>query len=359
MATLEKRMKNLQANFLTSDKRMRLLRSHKLERDGRKKDRIKFILLFNDGWSYEQISKALFLDDQTLRNHWRDYEYGGLDSLLSFCYSGRPSKLSNIEYKDLELHLSDNTYLTSYQIRQHIKRVYKKEYTKKGVISLLHKMGFVYKKAKLVPGNPDVEKQKLFIENYQKLSANLPEDEEILFLDGVHPTHNVKAAYGWIKAGVTKQVMSNTGRSRLNINGAYNPHTQDIIYRNEQTINAKSTGMLILDILSKYPKAKKIHIILDNAGYNRAKLMQLFASHSRINLIYLPPYCPNLNLIERLWKFLYKKVSACRRYQKFIDFQNAVLGFLDNPAKYKNEISTLMTENFNIIQPTNSNFILD
>ena len=106
-------------------------------------------------------------------------------------------------------------------------------------------------------------------------------------LDGVHPTHNVRVAYGWIKAGVQKQVMSNTGRSRLNINGAYNPRSKEIIYRNEETINAKSTGMLILDILDKYPNAKKLHIIMDNAGYNRANFIKTFENHSRVNLIYL------------------------------------------------------------------------
>ena len=347
-------------NFLTPEKRLSLVRSHKLEKDGRRKDRIKFIVLLNDGWSYSEISRVLLLDDQTLRNYWKNYESGGLDLLLSFHYSGRPTILSKAEYHELEEHLSENTYLTSYQIRQYIKETYNKEYTKKGIISLLHKMCFVYKKAKLVPGNPDIEKQKEFIETYTELSKNLPEDEEIVFLDGVHPTHNVKSAYGWIKAGSNKQVMSNTGRCRLNINGAYNPRRQEIIYRNEKAINAKSTGMLIVDILERYPKAKKIHIILDNAGYNRAKLMQIFANHSRISLIYLPPYSPNLNLIERLWKFLYKKVSVCRRYQKFEDFQNAVLAFLDNIKQYKKELSSLMTENFNIILDNKkSNFILD
>ena len=117
--------------------------------------------------------------------------------------------------------------------------------------------------------------------------------------------------------------------------------------------------MLILDILDKYPNAKKLHIIMDNAGYNRANFIKTFENHSRVNLIYLPPYCPNLNLIERLWKFLYKIVSVCRHYKKFVDFQNAILGFLDNIAQYKDELDTLMTENFNIIRHKNSNFILD
>lgn len=350
-------MDKVARKFLNSEERLSLVRRHKLEKDGRKKDRLKFIVLYNDGWSYEEIAKVLLLDDQTLRNYWKSYKSGGIESLLSFHYVGRPTILSKEEYREVEIHLSENTYLTSYQVRKYIKTRYNKEYTKKGIISLLHKMGFVYKKAKLVPGNPDIMAQEEFVEKYDKLSKNLPKDEEILFLDGVHPTHNVKAAHGWIKRGVTKQVMSNTGRSKLNINGAYNPRTHDVIYRNETTINAKSTGMLIVDILNKYPNAKKIHIILDNAGYNRAQLIQLFANHSRINLIYLPPYCPNLNLIERLWKFLYKKVSVCRRYQKFADFQNAVFGFLDNIIQYKKELSSLMTANFNIIKPGNSNFI--
>ena len=117
--------------------------------------------------------------------------------------------------------------------------------------------------------------------------------------------------------------------------------------------------MLILDIMNQYPNAKKIHIILDNAGYNRAKLMQVFAKHSRINLIYLPPYCPNLNLIERLWRFLHKKVTLCRHYTKYTDFKDATLSFLDNIAFYKKELATLMTENFYVIHNNSSNFIVD
>ena len=142
-------MSKLETNFLASKERLSLIRDHKLEKDGRKRDRMKFILLYNDGWSYAQIAKVLLLDDQTLRNYLKDYESGGMKSLLSFHYTGRPTILSEFECKELEAHLSDNTYLTSYQIRKYIKAKYKKEYSKKGIISLLHKMGFVYKKATL------------------------------------------------------------------------------------------------------------------------------------------------------------------------------------------------------------------
>ena len=136
-------MSKLETNFLASEERLSLIRDHKLEKDGRKRDRMKFILLYNDGWSYAQIAKVLLLDDQTLRNYLKDYESGGMKSLLSFHYTGRPTILSEFECKELEAHLSDNTYLTSYQIRKYIKAKYTKEYSKKGIISLLHKMGFV------------------------------------------------------------------------------------------------------------------------------------------------------------------------------------------------------------------------
>lgn len=350
-------MKKIESNFLSPEEKAGLLKCHKLERDGRKKDRLKFILHANEGWSYERIATALFLDDQTLRNYWEEYKRGGLEFLLTFKYEGRPSNLSAGQQQELKEHLLENTYCIAKQIKGYIKERYDVDYSRKGVIALLHKMGFVYKKAQVVPGSPEVKKQEEFIKGYELLKASMGEDEEILFIDGVHPTHNVKAGYGWILKGDIKQVMSNTGRKRININGAYNPRNHNVIFREEATINAKSTAMLILDIMDKYVNAKKIHIILDNASYNRAKIMQLLANHSRINLIYLPTYCPNLNLIERMWKFLHKKVTIFRYYKKFADFKETTINFLNNIHEYRDELDTLMVEKFHIIKPKSSNFI--
>lgn len=352
-------MTHLETNFLSLEDKTLLLKAHKLERDGRKKDRLKFVLLMNEGWSYERIAAVLFLDDQTLRNYWKTYQKEGIGSLLSFNYRGRISLLSAEEQQALQKHLMENTYCTAKQIKNYINRVYSKDYSRKGVIALLHKMGFVYKKAKPIPGNPDITEQEKFINLYKELKASLPLDEEILFIDSVHPTHNVKAGYGWILKGVVKQVATNTGRSRININGAYNPGNKDVIFREDEKINAHSTAMLIVDIMAKYPEAKKIHIILDNAAYNRAKLIQLFGKHKRINLIYLPPYCPNLNLIERLWRFLYKKVTLFRYYKQFKDFRTAILRFLSHIQEYKEELDSLMAENFYSIKSKPSNFILE
>ena len=83
----------------------------------------------------------------------------------------------------------------------------------------LHRHKFSYKKPNLVPGKADKQKQKEWLVEYEKLRNSLPEDESICFMDGVHPTHNVQPAYGWIRRGVRKEIGTNTGRARINLSG--------------------------------------------------------------------------------------------------------------------------------------------
>ena len=79
----------------------------------------------------------------------------------------------------------------------------------------LQRHGFSYKKPALVPGKANQQKQREWIADYEKLRQDLPKNETICFMDGVHPTHNVQPAYGWIKKGERKEIPSNSGRSRL------------------------------------------------------------------------------------------------------------------------------------------------
>jgi len=66
----------------------------------------------------------------------------------------------------------------------------------------LQRYGFSYKKPALVPGKANEQQQREWLAQYEKLKQDLPADETICFMDGVHPTHNVQPAYGWIKKGV-------------------------------------------------------------------------------------------------------------------------------------------------------------
>ena len=84
----------------------------------------------------------------------------------------------------------------------------------------LHTHGFSYKKPAVVPGKANKDAQEQWLKEYEKLKANLSEDEAICFTDGVHPTHNMKLTYGWIRRGERKELPTNSGRQRLNLSGA-------------------------------------------------------------------------------------------------------------------------------------------
>lgn len=103
-------------------------------------------------------------------------------------------------------------------------------------------------------------------------------------------------------------------------------------------------------IRKEYPDGKKIVLILDNASYNRAYSVRDAAKELNIELKFLPPYCPNLNLIERIWKFMKKKILSCTYYPTFSEFQNAIHDFCSGIEIYHEEIKTLFSQKFEIIK---------
>ena len=180
------------------------------------------------------------------------------------------------------------------------------KYSRSGVKDLLHRLGFVYKKPKHVPGKLDPAKQKAFLAEYKKLRKNKDENDPIYFADVVHPQFNSIPAYGWIKRGKDKELKSNGGRKRVNINGAIDIDTLEMVTDFAKSINNASSLRLFKKFEAKHPKTEKIHVILDNASYYISKWLKEKLNGSKIVLHYLPGYSPNLNLVERLWKFFKK-----------------------------------------------------
>ena len=153
---------------------------------------------------------------------------------------------------------------------------------------------------------------------------------------------------GWIKKGKEFEVKTNSGRQRLNINGAIEINSLDVISRSCKTVNKNSICELLRAIRKKNPDEDKIYLVLDNAAYNRAGKVKKLAKELKIRLMYLPPYSPNLNPIERLWKFMKKKVMANMHYPDLASFKNEVMLFFRGIRKYKKELSTLITDNFQV-----------
>ena len=100
-----------------------------------------------------------------------------------------------------------------------------------------------------------------------------------------------------------------------------------VIVQEDETLNAESTLGFFQKIEEAYPDKTKIHLFCDNAPYYRNKTVQKHLETSKIVLHFLPPYSPNLNPIERLWKWMKERTLYNTYYQEFDDFRSAVLGF--------------------------------
>ena len=158
-------------------------------------------------------------------------------------------------------------------------------------------------------------------------------------------------AIGWIRRGEDYAIPGNTGRQRLNINGAVDIDTLTPVIRYDDTINADSTIALFRQVEARHPTARVIPVICDNARYYRSRKVREHLQNSRIELIFLPPYSPNLNLIERYWKFFKKKALYDRYYETFDEFKAACSDFFKKSASYVDELRSLLVENFQIISP--------
>lgn len=311
-------------NFLTETEREQLKLQHRRERDGRIRDRIKAVLLYDEGWSPKDIARVLLISDEAVRNHIDEYQ---TSKKLKPESGGSAEKLSADQSQKLEAHLQTHTYLYVKDIVAYIEVTFGIFYTVHGMRSWLQRHFFSYKKPAVVPGKANKEQQQEWLSGYEKLRAGLGADEMICFMDGVHPTHNVQPAYGWIKKGVRKEIPANTGRERLNLSGVIDVVSHNIVIQEDQTLNAESTIHFFKKIEETYPSKRKIHVFCDNAPYYRNKAVKQYLETSKVCLHFLPPYSPNLNPIERLWKWMKERVIYNTYYEHFEDFKEAIFGF--------------------------------
>ena len=335
---------------LSAKKVAELKRLHRKLSHRKDADKVKAVLLLGTGWSSGQVAEILLLDEKTLRRYVQKYQQDPEgDFWLTTFYQGSQAKLSDEQIASLDRHLEETVYLTVAEIVEYVKKEWEIQYSINGMTHLLHRMDYTYKKPKKLPGKADAQAQQQFVKDYEELKNSKKEHDPIYFVDGVHPQHNSVAAFGWIKKGQIKTIKSNTGRARLNINGAVNAETLQVIARNDETINAQSTIALFKMLEKKHRKAETIYVIADNARYYRNSAVQEYLESSRIKLIFLPPYSPNLNLIERLWKYFRKKILYNKYYETFSEFKEKAMAFFANIKQHKAVLRTLLTDNFEII----------
>jgi len=335
--------------ILTSKEREQLIKRHRQERDGRVRDRIKAVLAYDDGYNYSEIAKILLLDDETIRRHIENYLS---KKKLNPENGGSQSYLSESDSQILKAHLQTVTYLYVKDICAYVRVTFKKSYTVSGMTKWLHANNFRYKKPHAVPAKANRERQEEFMGYYARLKKKADCKEPIYFADSVHPQHQTRLAYGWILKGERKAIAMTGRQKRLSFMGGICLDGHKIVYQQSDTVNAQSIVSFLDELRKKHPDNARIHVLWDNAGYHRSREVKAHAKKLRIKIHYLPPYSPNLNPIERLWKIMHEIVTYNQYYEKFSDFTEATLNFFKTIGRSKKLLRSRITDNFQILQAT-------
>lgn len=336
--------------FLSDQERLELKQEHQKERDRNRADRLKAILLADSGWMQAQIAEALFIVPGTVKNYLDAYKN---EKRTSPNHKGSDPILKEEESEALSSHLESNVYTKVKDIKAYVKMTFSKDISISGVYLWLKTHDFSYKKPKLIPKDVNIEKQRKFIEDYERLmNKTARTGDPVLFIDAVHPTQQVQATFGWFKKGKDKKIETTAGRKRINLLGALNLEDMKATLAEYETIDGNAVISFFQTVEERYKDDKEIHIILDQAGYNKSKEVEKYLKTSRIRVHFLPPRSPNLNPIERLWKIMHEHVSNNKTHVNFKAFRDALWDFFNfTMPSIHHELISRITDNFQILTP--------
>ncbi len=321
----------------------------------RARNRCLIVYLRAKGFSRIEVADIARVDEDSVTNYVKKYLAGGLQGLLEENYRKPESQLE--PYTETLKKLLENK--PPHTINQAIDMIFEQTGIRlkpSACRDFLKKMGFKRRRCGLVPGKAnDDEKQcqaqKVFHD--EVLQPVLEEAKQgkrtVLFVDAAHFVMGAFLGILWCILRVL--IPSASGRKRYNVLGAYNPIThQAITVTNDTYIN----HLVFCEFLDKISAVYAgtgipITLFLDNAKYQKCAAVAERAKALGISLLYLPPYSPNLNLIERLWRFVKKEVLYSTHYDNFETFKNSIDTCISElGTSFKSKMETLMTMNFQL-----------
>lgn len=298
-----------------------------------------------EGLSNEQIGRCMGVHANQVGKYIRLYKQEGIAALSATGYGTNRSALeghADLLVKDfiarppLSLAEARHRIIELTGIERDISRIE----------AFLKRHGFMYRKCGYVPGKANPEKQQQWLEEsfQSELEAAQRGEKVLLFVDAAHFVLSQFCCMMWCVRRLF--LRSGAGRNRINVLGALNAVSQQITTLiNTSYINAEVIQEFLLQLRKEYPLLP-ITIVLDNARYQHCKAVIAFAERLHIKLLFLPPYSPNLNIIERLWKFAKKKVLYGKYYQRPDQFHQAIHSFFEQIDQYQDQLRSLLTLKF-------------
>jgi transposase len=318
--------------------------------DKRIANRLSAVLWVADGRTQHEVAELLGVTARAVRKWLHRFRTRGLDALCTLDCQGDPGKLRPAQVERLKQEIATGRFLSAQQICDWVAETFRVNYSARGMRDLLHRSGVSYHKttAFFWKANPDKQAEFLKTHERQKREAAGTKTRRY-FVDACHPVWGVELLYCcWLLVGQRFLVGVGGGRKRLNILGAYCPDDQEYldIRLTKDNINSQQFVNLLRLLRANHPETTKFILYLDNARYYHTEVVkEWLGRHPEFQLEPLPAYSPNLNLIERMWKFL-RKEAFRRWHPTFEAMQAAVSAVLDHLEQYRDELATLMTEKF-------------
>jgi transposase len=312
----------------------------------RVQEKMEAVYLKSRGLLHKEICRLSRISENTLRSYLRQFQEGGLERLKRLDFAQPRSALAD-HREAPEDHFRKNPPRSTGEAAAAIERLTGIRRGPTQVRKFLTGMGLKCRKLGMIPAKADAAEQRRFLDD--QLRPRLRQAERlrrvVCFVDAAHFVHGPYLGYLW--CFVRLLMRGPSGRKRFNVLGAIDAVTHELTtVCNDTAINAEVVCELLRSLSARYV-GLPLTLVLDNARYQRCALVQQLALELRIELLFLPPYSPNLNLIERLWKFVKKEVLSCRYYEDFARFKAAIAECLDGvEGEHRSSIKSLLTLNF-------------
>ena len=309
--------------------------------------RMDVLWLKSNGLTHKEIAKLSNVSINIVTKYLKMYKEGGIEEIRQVNYYQPQSQL--IEFKSLlEAHFEKYPPASIKQAMNEIEQLTGLKRSETQIRKFLTKtLGLKRRKVACVPAKADLQKQEDF--KKKALEPRLKEAKEgkrkVYFVDAAHFVLTPFLGFLWSITRIF--IKAPAGRKRFSVLGALDAITHQLYtVTDEAYINAQSVCQLLIQI-AQDNVGVPITLILDNARYQKCRIVWQLAEQLNIELLYIPPYSPNLNLIERLWKFVKNQCLYSRYYSDFELFKAAISDCLANShTKYKTQLDSLLSLNF-------------
>lgn len=313
------------------------------------KRRAMCLVMKSRSYTDEEIAEVVGIDRSTVKTYLDLYEEKGYKGISTVSFYQPKSDLE--DYRDIisaEFKTAPPQMIK--EARARILTLTGLDRSNERIHKFLRRIGMKLLKTGQTPAKADPVKQKEFLENTLQPLLNKANKGKckVLFMDSAHFV--LSAFVGSLWCFVRVFIQAPSGRFRLNVIGAIDSITKEVISISNTTYITATTVIELMIKISKQYLDEKLYIVLDNARYQHCKAVKEMAADLNIDLVFLPTYSPNLNLIERLWKYVKSSVCSTKYYSDSKSFESAILEFLNNldTPERKAEMNTRMTLKFQL-----------